>query len=217
MNRLLASAAMLLISSAVSAGTVTISKNELTNEKHYTYTTLAINSDSWMLQIGCNTRGKLYFSATSAIYGFGIDDASHYKFDYKFDDLPIETWGVDDKDVNQMTVTEIDASVEKWSNAEPSFVRRVLKHDKLILGAKRPAPTQTPVFNIKDFRILAKQFSKQCDLVGSAKAKQVATPEGKAKKVDADITGHTHGDRSHSHPLPKQGKAHRHGEGALGR
>lgn len=31
-----------------------------------------------------------------------------------------------------------------------------------------------------------------------------------------DTTTHTHGGRSHQHPLPAQGKAHRHGEGPIG-
>lgn len=63
--------------------------------------------------------------------------------------------------------------------------------------------------------VLAGSFEPVNDSVTAQKA-AVLTPKIPKQAVSVGGLGHMHGDRSHSHSLPKVGKAHRHGSGPLG-
>ena len=53
--------------------------------------------------------------------------------------------------------------------------------------------------------------------LGLKVTKTVSLPRSSKKRIKNTSNAHSHNGRSHSHRLPKQGKAHRHGNGAVGR
>ena len=183
---------------------VTVNKNEMTGELTQVYVTKSVNEPDYRFQVTCEPKYGLSYNFCRKKYKHLPDVSCSTSFDYKFDNGEVKK--------HKWTY---NTDLTKAYAAYKPFLSEVLKHNKIVTAPyPELASMPTPVYNIADFKHKIKQFGEHCQLE-AAPVSPVAQPV--EKKPAAGAQSHAHGDRSHSHPLPAQGKAHKHGNGEVGK
>lgn len=190
---------------------VTVNKNEMTGDLTQVYVNTSTNESRYKFKVTCEPKHGLSYNFCRNKYEYLPDVSCHSSFDYKFDDGEVKKHKYN-----------YNSDLKKAYAAYKPFLSEVLKHNKLVTA---PYPDlvsmPTPVYNIADFKHKIKQFGKHCQLETKSVIKPAApkaeiksaTPKAPAKGNQT----HSHGERTHSHPLPAQGKAHKHGGGDVGK
>lgn len=168
-----------------------LSKNEMTGESTQVYHSKSTNHDSYTMNVWCKPGHGLSVDFTYERYR-GISTPSYQRsFDYKLDNRPIKKYK------------------ESYRKADyKKLLAEIIPHKTLVIAPYPNDPSlPTPKFNISDLKHKIKRFKPSCQV----DPKKVSKPTPKANTLT-----HTHGERSHQHPLPAVGIAHSHGGGAVG-
>ncbi len=190
-----------------SGSVITLNKNEMTGEMTQAYLAVSSNHSDQTFTVTCEPKWGLSFKFCRSKYKYLPDQSCHLSFDYKFDNGQIEKhkWSYN-RDL-----------AKAYASYKP-FLLKVMQHNKVTIAPYPDLPSMpTPVFNIADFKHKIKQFGAHCQLevpvsAGGEQSQQAKPAPGSSSPGNS----HFHGDRQHSHPLPAQGVAHKHGNGVVG-
>lgn len=201
---------MLLITTnlAFAKGFVNTTKSELTGERTHNYYLHSTNETDQFLRIHCSGNNQLEYTFCRYKYknlpAAGL--SCHLSYSYKFDDNPIQK--------------KKYSSHNGYEKYKP-MLNKFLNHSKLVVAPYPDLPSMpTPVFDLRGMAQTLQKMAPECTVPTTAPkpaAKAPSKAATPAKPAETKQAGaHKHGERYHTHPLPAQGVAHKHGNSAVG-